>query len=88
MLGGAGSTFESASSTPVARTAFSARITSSTLSVPCTRGRSRKLNVLTPRATGDSAAAFIEPARGTRGTPRATIRPNSRRENAVMEQLL
>ncbi len=72
VLGGAGSTLASASSTCVARTACSAAITSSTLSRPVTRGRSRKLEVLTPRINGAAALSLIEPTPAASGTPAMT----------------
>ncbi len=55
-LGGAGSTFARANSMAVAPTAFRARITSSTLLAPVTRGSPRKLEVATPSVSRPGGA--------------------------------
>src|SRR5260221_3196869 len=87
MLGGAVSRFASASSICVAPTACSARITSSRLSRPCMRGRSRKLEVLTQ--TGTSAAdSRSDPMTAASGSPAISAPANSRRERTGMMRII
>src|SRR5262245_13033226 len=84
VLGGAGSTFDRASSTSVTRAACSAATTSSTLSRPWIHGRAPKLEVVTPRRAGPVAPSRAGPRIAASGTPAPTILPNSRREIELM----